>query len=303
MQCWVGIGWSARGSTQEIEEFRTFTRRFFPFLLAQDCEEPIREFCANAVAEMDKIIREDGLTTDFLMRFARRLKGRLTPENQNAVANFSAKYNSKVEKWLDSPIGRCAANAVSNITSWGLRPPYRGLAAIGAFGNAVFGKYVSDLSAVCIQLDVIDQSEDSEVQFLETLLHEEIHAAIHREMGDDDGRPELTWMNELCAVLTSQEALRISAQESLDTADTAKLGAALNRIRSNQQYGALAEAVLRDTKDPLVALKAWKKIFSLPAEERRNYARSRIIEPLLHELGWDFQFPYHYANKYVTVFR
>lgn len=302
MQCWVGIGWSARGSAKEIEEFQTFTNSFFPFIIAQDCEEGISSFCSVAVAEIDRIIRECELTTNFLLGFAKRLKGRLVTDNQHQVNFLSEKYNEKVEKWLNSSIGQCGKTAADHIKHWGLQPPYRSLAAIGTFGNAIFGKYVNDLNAVCVQLDIIDQTDAPEVQFLETLLHEGIHAAIHREMGVDDGRPELTWMNELCAVLTSQEALRVSAKKFLDDEDRAKLDASLDRIRSNQQYGELAKAVFQDTGDALITLKAWKKIFALPPEEQRNYARSRVIEPILHDLGWDVNFPYHYGQKYVTVF-
>lgn len=302
MQCWIGIGWIARGSSEDIEEFRTFTREFFPFLIAQDCELPIEKFCTNAINKMDQIISEHHLKTDFVTRFVNRLHGRLTPENQRSVSDLAEKYSVKVRTWLDSPLGKVGADAVVLLNDWGLQPPYRGLTAINEFGNAIFGEYVHDLSAVCVQLDVIAKSETPEVQFLETLLHEEIHAAIHRQMGNDDGRPELTWMNELCAVLTSQEALRVSAKKSLNTADTARLNAALDRIRKNQQYGELAEAVLRDTGDALVALKTWKRIFALPDEGLRDYARGRVIKPILHDLGWNVTFPYHYGKKYVTVF-
>ncbi len=302
MQCWVGTGWTARGSAKEIEEFQTFIKHFFPFLIAQDCEMPIRDFCSGAVGKIDQTVREYRLKTAFLMRFAQRLKGRLTPHNQHYFTNLSKKYSKKVHQWLNSPVGQCSADAVAQLRHWGLRPPYRGLAAVGAFGNAIFGKYINDLHAVCVQLDVIAQSEAPEVQFLETLLHEEIHAAIHREMGDDDDRRELIWLNELCAVLTSQEAIRVSTKKSLSSADQARLSNALNGIRNNQKYGELAEAVLQDTKDALIAVKAWKRIFELPAEERQDYARGCVIGPILRDLGWNAVFPYRYGKKSVTVF-
>lgn len=302
MQCWVGIGWSAYGSPEEIKEFQIFKYDFFPFLIAQDCEMPIGKFCSEAVAKIDETVRVHKLSTKFLMNFAQRLKGRLNSNNQNRVTSLSNSYSAKVREWLDSPIGQCGADAIAQIRRWGLQTPYRGLAAIRTFGNAVYGKYINDLKAVCVQLDVIAQSDTPVVQFLETLLHEEIHAAIHREMGDDDARPELTWMNELCAVLTSQEALRVAAKKSLCAADKAKLDAALDKIRIKQQYGELAEAVLRDTGDALIALKTWKNIFALSAADRRDYARSRIIAPILHNLGWNVSFPYCFGNKYVTVF-
>ena len=111
-------------------------------------------------------------------------------------------------------------------------------------------------------------------------------------------------MNELCAVLTSQEAIRVSAKKSLSSADQDRLSNALNGIRNNQKYGELAKAVLRDTGDALIAVKAWKRIFELPAEKRRDYARGCVIGPILRELGWDAVFPYRYGNrKKVTVLK
>lgn len=50
MQCWVGIGWQARGSAAEIREYRSFTGQFFPFLIEEDCEQPIGKFCTKAAS-------------------------------------------------------------------------------------------------------------------------------------------------------------------------------------------------------------------------------------------------------------
>jgi len=246
MQCWVGIGWQARGSAAEIREFRTFTRQFFPFLIEEECEQPIGQFCTNAVDKMDQIIAKEQLKTDLLTRFARRIRGRLNSDNQRRATHYSEKYGQKVQQWLDSPIGRCSPRAVSLLAEWDLEPPYRGLAAIGAFGNAVFGQYVSNLRAVCVQLDVIAQSDNPELEFFETLLHEQIHAAIHKKMGDDDERPELTWLNELCAVLTSQFALKVAAKENLDQATFKRYMKSLELIRAKQKYGELAVAVRKE---------------------------------------------------------
>jgi len=302
MQCWVGTGWRATGSAKQIEEFDTFSREFFPFLIEQDCGMRIHAFCADAVVKMDEIIDRRELQTEFVLRFVQRLKGRLRTGNQERVAQLSVEYSERLQHWLDSAVGRCAGEAAAQIEEWGLQLPDRGLAAIGAFGSAVFGQYVHGLKAVCVQLDVIALSASPAAQFLETLFHEGIHAAIDRAMGADDTRSELTWLNELCAVLTSQEALRVAAAKFLRAAEKDNLNTALRHIRSTQKYGELAEAVARDTGNPLVALEAWKRVFALPATERHDYARERVIQPILHEAGWNVEFPYRYGNKSVTVF-
>lgn len=302
MQCWVGIGWQARGSADEIREYRSFTRQFFPFLIEEECEQPIGQFCTKAVDKMDQIIAREQMKTDLLTRFARRIRGRLNSDNQRRVTSYSEEYEQKVQQWLDSPIGRCSPRAVSLLAEWELEPPYPALAAIGAFGNAVFGQYVPSLQAVCVQLDVIDQSENPELEFLETLLHEQIHAAIHKKMGDDDERPELAWLNELCAVLTSQFVLKVAAKENLDQANFKRYMKSLERMRAKQKYGELAAVVQKETRNPLIACAAWRQIFKLSDRQKRNYARDRIITPILHDLGWRVQFPYSYSDKYVTVF-
>lgn len=89
-----------------------------------------------------------------------------------------------------------------------------GLAAAHAFGNTVYGQYAPHLRAICLQLDVICGHLDAEVNFIETLLHEQVRAVIHQHMGDEPGRRELTWLNELAVVLTSQSAIRKADRET-----------------------------------------------------------------------------------------
>jgi hypothetical protein len=68
----------------------------------------------------------------------------------------------------------------------------------------------------------------------------------------------------------------------------------------------LADAVLKETGDPLLGLKAWKRIFELKDSDKRNYAKNNIITPILRNLGWQVTFPFYYYGatykKYVTVF-
>jgi hypothetical protein len=75
MQCWVGMGWGAKASKQDIDEYRCFTRKFFPFLIAQSWEMHIEQFCADGIAKMEAILTERGLASGFVKRFVERLRG------------------------------------------------------------------------------------------------------------------------------------------------------------------------------------------------------------------------------------
>ncbi|WP_448543730.1 hypothetical protein [Roseiflexus sp.] len=308
MQCFIKANWRAKGSKKSIQEFRVFAGHFFPFLFSQDTEMDIEEFCDASTNKIDEILQSQELQTDLITRFAKLLKGRMAPDNQQQAIQLAQEYEKKLEAWLSPPWNALGEKATQLLSTWGLPPPYRGLGAIGSFGNAIFGQYVPDLRAVCVQLDVVAaRSAHPEIKFLETLLHEEVHAAIHCGMGDAGDRLELTWLNELCAVLTSQHALQVAGQQVLAPPGNNQLEQAIRLIRSNQEYGDLADAVLKETGDPLLGLKAWKRIFELKDPEKHNYAKNNIITPILRNLGWQVTFPFYYYygatyKKYVTVF-
>ena len=279
----VGTGWNPSGSPEYVKEFNTFTSQLFPYLFAQDCEEELETFCNKARDKIEQIINEYKLES--LGGVEQRLYNMMQPTYIRYAKNDSKEYTQKVQSWLESPIGKCGTSAANQLTAWGIEPPYRGLSAISKYGKNIYGMYFHSIKAVCVQLDVIAK-EDPEVEFLLTLLHEEIHAAIHKEMGDDDDRKELTWLNELVAVLTSYAALRAIDKKTLNSNDEAKLVEALDRNLNTVNYGDIAKTALRDTSDPLVALKIWKHIFKLSPEDGRDYSLERIIKPIAHQYGW-----------------
>ena len=57
-------------------------------------------------------------------------------------------------------------------------------------GNDIGGLYMPWLRAVCVQMDVVCATTHPEVKFLETLLHEELHAVTFLQLGDDPARVE-----------------------------------------------------------------------------------------------------------------
>ncbi|KYK36082.1 MAG: hypothetical protein AYK19_09695 [Theionarchaea archaeon DG-70-1] len=303
MKCFVGIGWVATGSEAEIREYSIFCDEFLPFLISQDNELPIDDFCKISIRKIDEIMENRHLESNLVTRFSQRLKNTLkNQKNRENACLYAFRYTIWLTAWMNSPFGKIGNQAAQQIEKWGVQPLYEALGAAASFGNAVFGKFVPSLQAVCVQLDVIYQNECSELQFIETLLHEEIHAVIHARMGEDETRYELAWLNELAAVLTSQFAIESAARELQDGKISEQVERCLNRMRSRQQYGTLADAVLRGTENHLIVWRAWERIFDLPQEKKRNYARNSVITPILHEVGWNVEFPYMYDNKYVTVY-
>jgi len=303
MKCFIGIGWVVRGSEEELEEYRMFSDIFFPFLLKQDDEMKVEEFCKKAISQIEKVIKEHNLTSDLITRFCERLKNTLADDrNQSNACQYAEEYSQWLNSWSNTLLGEVSKRAVGKFNEWGVKPLRHALGAVASFGSAIYGKYVPSLQAVCVQMDTILKSECPEIQFIETLLHEEVHFVIYHNMGEDDERPELTWLNELAAVLTSQYAIENAAIELLNERESKRVKECLRKIRDKQKYGELANAVLRDARDSLLPWKAWIRIFRLPEDQKRNYARERIIKPILHNLGWKVEFPYEYGNKYVTVF-
>lgn len=304
MKCFVGAAnWRVRGTPDELREFQIFTGELFPFLIQLPNDMGLEAFTSAAIDEINAIQRRHELRSDLIFSFSWRLKNTLnSTANHDAVWRYTQRYRDWFESWIETPLGEVARSAATQTAQWGVEPLDTGLAAVGAFGNAVYGKYVYPLRAVCIQLDVICGTTDSQLNFIETLLHEQIHAAIHARMGDDPERPELVWLNELAAVLTSQHAIFCAALATGNYDLIGRVASGLKTLCDEQQYGRLASSVKRATHDALLPWRAWQTVFDLPPEVRSHYARNRVITPILHDLGWQVTFPYHYGDYSVTVF-
>ncbi len=109
-------------------------------------------------------------------------------------------------------------------------------------------------------------------------------------------------LHELAAIMTSQHALLQAARQIDSPARLWRVTRTLERQRDEQRYGDLARAVMRATNMPLLPWRAWRVIFRLPPEIQRDYARDEVITKIFHGLGWKVDFPFCYADKYVTVF-
>lgn len=295
MKCFVGIGWHARGIQEAVEEYKRFSDELFRFMFTKDNEMSIDDFCGESIAKIDEIIQTQ--KPAHIDRFSQRIRNTLDDaHNKRNAQEYASKYSGWMNEVFASPYGIVMVAAAEKFKEEGVYPVEDSLGAVGSFGNAVYGKHVNSLNAVCIQMDVVTNSKHPEIEFLDTLLHEEVHYAINQIMGEDKKRNELSWLNELAAVLTSQYAIRSAGSNNESVEE------ALKDILKTQKYGELAEAVLADTNNPLIAWQAWRKISELPEDEKQAYSRKPIIKPILTKLGWDVKFPYTFGNKRVTVF-
>ncbi len=295
--------WQARGSQEMLQEYRQFRNDFFPFLLSQPHDQPLDEFCMVAVEAIKQTIHRYNVSDPTVLAFASTLTETLeSPENHTAAIDYTRQYTDWMQQFQASPAGDIARRAAKQLVSWGVQPLYEAVAGAGSLGNQVYGQYAPAMRAICVQMKVVCQDTHADICFIETLLHEQIHAAIFHQMGDDAERRELGWLHELAALLTSQAAIRTAVQELPDPHQVTRVVRILNDLRTRQDFGDLADAVLKDTSHPLVAWLAWKQVFQLSPDQQRNYATCEIITPILHRYGWNVHFPYHYGDYFVSCF-
>ncbi|NTU81631.1 MAG: hypothetical protein HGA45_19990 [Chloroflexales bacterium] len=304
MKCFVGLQqWVARGSPEALAECRLFRDAFFPYLMGRPDDEPIDWFCACAVSEIRRLERRYGLSLQTVIQFMYRLRNTLESRaNQEAALWYALTYDDWLQRFAESPYARLGEHAAQLCLARGIQPFRPALGAAASFGPGLAGTYVPALCAIAVQLDAICGAAHPELNFLETLLHEQVHAAVHAALGDDVGRRELAWLNELAAVLSSQAALLEAAEALGDPALRQEAEACVAWSRSQYAYSDLALACLRDTGAPWLPWLAWQQVFDLPPAEQRNYATCGVITPILSRLGWPIQLPYSYGDRYVTGF-
>ncbi len=186
--------WAARGTPAEIEECRAFAGMFMPYLMRQPNTMDLDTFCDAAIQEIDNIQRRERWPSDLVFHFGWALKNTLSRQPNRDEARRAAQiYQRWLDSWARGSLGDLAGHAATYFTQWGVQPLYEGLGAVGSFGSSVCGRYVTESRSVCVQMDVVSGDNDAPLQFIETLLHEQVHAAIHYRLGDDPQRRELGW--------------------------------------------------------------------------------------------------------------
>jgi hypothetical protein len=87
----------------------------------------IEDFCCASTPKIDEILQSQGLQTDLITKFAKRLKGRMAPHNRQQAIQLAQEYEEKLAAWLSPPWDARGEKATQILSAWGLPPPYRGL--------------------------------------------------------------------------------------------------------------------------------------------------------------------------------
>ncbi|MDQ2996082.1 MAG: hypothetical protein M3R61_03360 [Chloroflexota bacterium] len=290
----VGMDWNhATFTSADQRDFLRVTGIFLPFFLSRPNDQQIGPFCDAAVERLNLALKHVGLTTESVVKFVRHMQNTLSfQKNRDEALFYTIFYKDWLDAWRNSSYGRIAERALDILSQLGAHqlPDVLGVAA--CLGNDICGLYVPWLRAVCVQMDVVCANTHPEVKFLETLIHEELHAVTFAQLGDDPARVELEWLHELGAVLTSRHAILRAAREIADSDALQTIEDHFDLTQYELFYGKLAECVLRETGDMLVAWRAWQRIFQLPPAQRRAYATCAVVTPILRRAGWNVSFPY-----------
>lgn len=299
MKCMVGLhSWHTAQGLHGQDAAAALYRELCQDVMARPDTLELHTLAAEIAVRLGAIQRGQ----DAAESYAQRLRAFVRNHDDRAQLEQTA---SQIETWLhglaDSAYGRLAACALEVLAELGATlpgaQPFRdAYVTIAPPGQASTGQYVPWLAAVAVQIDTILRGPFPELEFIETLLHEQVHAVIHERMADGgEHYQRLPWLNELAAITLSQYALGRAYASLRGEPALANVPDALRISREQQEWGDLASAVLRATREPLVGWRAWQAIFARGAYARRNFAHRTMLPPMLAEAGWPASFPFHYG--------
>lgn len=301
LKCAIGLQlWYSRDAALQRPELAVFFEQFSRYVMQQPNDLPLPDLSAAVAAQLVKLRGHGPLPAT--ERFSHGVRKILrSPEHRAAAERCAGDFADWLGRFGQSPYHQLAARALAVLGQAGIT-----LAGAGGFRDAYAvlapadrpstGQYVPWLGAIAVELDSILASAHPELEFVETLLHEQIHAVIHSHM-DDQGEHyrQLPWFNELSAIALSQYALARASASMRGQLGHDEVPAALRESRANQPWGALAAAVLREVGDPLMLWRAWQAIFARGSYVRRNYAHRDVLPAILEQAGWPARFPYRYG--------
>lgn len=307
MKCAIGLqAWSAQLPGSGQAELSAFCEQLCRYVMQRPDEIGLAELSADVVVQLGKLRRSLNSQQRAIERFSQALRDTLRSPDFRATAERSA---AACEAWLAefsrSPYHELAARALHHMQRAGIvlaepRPFRDALIALTPPDRPSTGQYVPWLAAVALQIDAITGSPYPEVEFIETLLHEQVHAIIHQRMGDHgEHYRQLPWFNELTAIALSQYALVRAARDLGGGAPLSVMPTALRASRARQAWGDLASHAMRDMGDPLVLWRAWRAIFAHGSQGRRTYAQRERLQSTLGAAGWQVTFPYCYGEQSV----
>jgi len=287
------------GTGQELYEYERLSRGLFPHVMSIKNEMDPTVFSQIVRNRVESIVTEERLASPLVRGYCQNLVAVFSnPVFLSRAVVAARRFGGMLTEWLQGPNGRLIQLAGQHVQSYGVTPLLPSLGTVGNLGPHIGGRYLPALHAVVLQLDVIAANSNPPLHFLDVLLHEQVHALIYQNLGHDPTRPELEWLHELAAITTSHQAIT-EAGTSLGCARDVQ--AVCRTFRAEQRYGDLAESVLALISDPLFAWKTWQGVFALSETKRHQYARRKILAPILWERGWDGGFPFRYGKRSISL--
>ena len=221
----AAVPWVLHGTDQERQTFERYRTALLPALVAlpNDCTRT--EFIEAGLDAVQAVETQQPDLTRAAGRFGAQMVLRLLDEQRWALAvQRSTVYSDWMARWVYGPHGALARAAFDQYAAWGVTPLRDVFAAHESYGTYTSGTYLTALRTICVQFDVVCRAPQPELQLIETILHEQLHAALHHQLGDDPERRELIWLEELAAVLTSHHALFTAARKTGDMALMNRVG-------------------------------------------------------------------------------
>lgn len=307
MKCLVGLNaWHTYSEFREHEDVASFCAQLCGYVMDRPDDAGLAELAAAVAEQIAKLQRARETRMPAIDTLGQRVRALLRDRaRREAATRYAALATDWFERFMAAPYQELALRALGHLERVGARlegpRPFRdAYAAIRPPELSITGQYVPWLSAVAVQMDAIMGGRFAELEFIETLLHEQVHAIIHERMRDHgEHYLRLPWFNELTAILLSQYALGRAFADMRGQPALEVVPAALRLARLEQQWGDLATAVLIDTQNPLVTWRAWQEIFRRGSYRRRNYAHRDVLPEIVRRAGWAAEFPYRYGAQSV----
>lgn len=307
MKCAIGLNaWQFRRAYRGQPAVEAFCAHVCEYIMRRPDEIGLELLQADVSAQIARLQRAYTPRPPGVDEFSRLVRTILRSDAQrSAIVRSAERFTAWFEQFCASPYLRLAQRALERLALAGIT-----LTRDGRFRNAYAaltpprqlstGQYVPWLAAVAVQMDTICDGPAPAIEFIETLLHEQIHAIIHERMRDNgEHYHRLPWFNELSAIALSQYAVAAAAADLRPALGFHELRGALRTSRAQQRWGDLAGVVMLETGDPLVFWRAWQAIFARGSHTRRNYAHRAVLPPILQAAGWAVSFPYHYGDQSV----
>lgn len=302
LKCAIGLQlWYTRDVALQRPELAAFFEQVSRYVMQQPDDLPLPDLSAAVGAQLGKLRASHG-SLPIADQFSQGVREILrSPQHRAAAERCAEEFAEWLGRFGQSRYHQLAARALGVLRQTGITLAGAGgfrdaYAVLAPANRASTGQYVPWLSAIAVELDAIRASARPELEFVETLLHEQIHAVIHSHMADaGEHYGRLPWFNELSAIGLSQYALARAAASMRGQLDPDEVPAALRESRANQPWGGLAAAALREVGDPLVLWRAWQAIFARGSYARRNYAHREVLPAVLAQAGWPVRFPYRFG--------